>query len=588
MRKASLTGWWLLLLLCGVPLFGQIPAFPGAEGAGAQASGGRAGSVYRVTNLNTSGPGSFADAVSRPNRIIVFTVSGTIDLGTGGKSKRALVIAQPNLTIEGQTAPGEGICIRGGSLRIAASNVIVRHLRIRRGSNTLGDMGDAINVKGDLENVILDHVSTSWATDENLTLTVANRVTAQYSIAAEGLDYFNPNQSPNRHSEGSLFGSQTPGGAMTIHHSLYAHNRLRNPRTTGGGSPPPHLDFRNNVIYDWKEFASHTGNEAVELNLVNNYYKPGPSTGVEGGPAAHTIFTFMSPEAHRLYAAGNVLHGDPTRSVDNWQAIGYAHKGKPAEGLRSDSPVLTPAVTTSSALEAFETVLAEAGATLPARDAVDLRIVNDVRHGSGAVINFETDISPAGRWQVYHSLPSPADSDGDGIPDYWQEQFSLPKNSAMQDTDGDGYTNIEEYANNTDPRGGSQPLVYISAGISRAYREGGRPGELLVHRTGPADAALVVRYRIGGAAESLTIAAGHTAAAIPVAPGSGDSVVASVEPGEGYHLGCPRAAMVVIEDGPPPVPVDISKVDAEGGVSEATRQLGEANLKAHKLAKHPK
>jgi pectate lyase len=263
-----------LALWVAAPLAAQTPAFPGAEGAGAFATGGRSGTVYRVTNLNTSGPGSLADAVSRPNRIVVFTVSGAIDLS----GKRKIDIAQPNITIAGQSAPGEGICLRGGSLRVSAGNVIIRHIRIRRGFHQIGDMGDGLNVKGDFADVMIDHVSTAWATDENLTLTQANRVTAQFSIAAEGLDYFNPNQSPNRHSEGSLFGSATPGGQMTIHHTLYAHNRLRNARTTGGGNPAPDLDFRNNVIYDAREYTTHTGNEPVHLNLVNNYYKDGPST----------------------------------------------------------------------------------------------------------------------------------------------------------------------------------------------------------------------------------------------------------------------------------------------------------------------
>lgn len=127
-----------------------VPAFPGAEGAGAHASGGRSGTVYRVTNLNPDGPGSLADAVSQPNRIVVFTVSGTIDLGARGKRKRALEIAQPNITIAGQTAPGDGISIKGGSLHITAGNVIVRYLRVRRGFNSIGDQGDGINIKGDL------------------------------------------------------------------------------------------------------------------------------------------------------------------------------------------------------------------------------------------------------------------------------------------------------------------------------------------------------------------------------------------------------------------------------------------------------
>jgi hypothetical protein len=533
----------------------RLPAFPGAEGAGAYATGGRKGAVYHVTNVDAKGQGSLADAVSQPNRIIVFDVSGTIE--------HRINITQPNLTIAGQTAPGQGICIRGGALQISAGNIIVRHIRVRRGFNKIGDMGDCIDIKGHFENVIVDHVSTAWATDENLTLTNANHVTAQYSIAAEGLDYFNPNQSPNQHSEGSLFGSAYPAGEMTIHHTLYAHNRLRNARTTGGADPPPNLDFRNNVIYDWNEYATHTGSQAVHLNLVNNYYREGPSTSDRG-----IIFTFVKAEPYRLFAAGNFVDGYPDRTRDNWLAI---HAQFPGD-YRSNAAFPTPPVTTNSAGTAYEVVLAEAGATLPARDAVDLRIVNDVRNRTGAIINYETDIPEPGRWQTYHSLPKPVDSDNDGIPDYWAKQFNLAANSALQDADGDGYLNIEEYFNNTDPAGGKLPLVYVSAS----------PGEILLHRTGDTAAPLVVRYLADSKPGSATIRAGRESVSIPVSA----RTVATVAPDPGYHIGCPIATLVAAA-GPLP-PVDIERIDPSGAVSPAVRKLGEENMKQHKLEKPDK
>jgi hypothetical protein len=588
-----------LLLLTAGRAAAPVPAFPGAEGAGAYATGGRHGTVYRVTNLNTRGPGSLADAVSQPNRIIVFTVSGIIDLSASGKRKASIEIAQPNITIAGQTAPGDGICIKGGALRISAGNVIVRYLRIRRGFNSIGDTGDALDIKGSFEDVIVDHVSTSWATDENLTLTNANRVTAQYSIAAEGLDYFNPNQSPNRHSEGSLFGSQAPGGTMTIHHSIYAHNRLRNPRTTGGGATPPLLDFRNNVIYDWKELASHTGSQAVSLNLVNNYYLDGPSTGIDGHDAKGVIFTFMSDEPHRLYAAGNVVAGDEARTADNWSAIRYHRPLAPAKNskiklarnvVRASAPLQTPPVTTQTAAEAFETVLESAGATLPARDVVDLRIIRDIRARTGAVINFETDIPEPGRWPVYHSLPAPLDTDGDGIPDYWEDQFGLDKHSAadaMRDSGQDGYANIEKFLNNIDPRGGALPIVFVSVPVSRAYRQGGEAGEFQFNRTGSVAEQLEVRFTLGGSPRSVTITAGRTSARVTVLPAEQEMVVATIQPAAGYHVGCPVSALVVVENGSPPAPVDLARVDPRGGVSDNVRKRGEANLEAHKKIKHP-
>jgi hypothetical protein len=172
------------LLFLRAAIAAATPAFPGAEGAGAWASGGRGGEVYKVTNLNAAGPGSLADAVSRPNRTIVSTVSGAIDLASG---KGRIDLAQPNITIAGPTAPGEGIAIIGGGLRVRAGNVIIRHIRVGRGWRKMGDSGDAIDVKGHFENVILGHVSAAWATAES-------------AIAAEGLDYFNPGQSPNRHA----------------------------------------------------------------------------------------------------------------------------------------------------------------------------------------------------------------------------------------------------------------------------------------------------------------------------------------------------------------------------------------------------
>jgi hypothetical protein len=577
------------ILLAAAGIFAQtasVPAFPGAEGAGALASGGRHGTVYRVSNLNPRGPGSLADAVSQPNRIVVFTVSGTIDL------KRSITLAQPNITIAGQTAPGEGICLKGGSLHIAAGNVIVRYLRVRRGFSVIGDQGDSIDIKGDFHDVIVDHVSTSWATDENLTLTNANRVTAQYAIAAEGLDYFNPNQSPNRHSEGSLFGSHSPAGQMTIHHTLYAHNRLRNARTTGGGDPPPNLDFRNNVIYDWKEYATHTGSEPVHLNLVNNYYREGPSTGIEDASARGVIFTFMKDVPYKLFAAGNVVDGYADGSGDNWQAIRVSRTDRPRQyglaAMRSEQAFPAAAVTTQSAEAALETVLANAGATLPARDAVDLRIVNDVRNRTGAVINFETDIEEHGRWQVYHSLPAPADSDGDGIPDYWEEQFGLDAHSgkdAMADADGDGYVNVEKYFNNIDPHGGKLPMVYISAPVSRAYRGDARPGEFLIHRTGDRSAALTVRYVLGGEAGSATIGPGRESVTVVSPARAEDVTVATVVADPGYHIGCPMAALVVSEDGRAPGPVDITRIEPNGGVSEKVHQLGDENMKQHKKDK---
>jgi len=254
--------------------------------------------------------------------------------------------------------------------------------------------------------------------------------------------------------------------------------------------------------------------------------------------------------------------------------------------VRAARPFATPPVTTQTAEEALETVLESAGAILPARDAIDLRIVTDVRHGTGAVINFESDVPEPGRWQVYHSLPAPADHDGDGIPDYWEQQFGLDPGSpadAMRIAAG-GYANLEHYLNNTDPRGGSLPIVYIAAAVSRAWRDSHQPGMFRLYRTGPVNASLAVELHSG----TVTIPAGAAWTDIPVAPGAQDLVVGEIEPGRGYHIGCPKAALVAVGNGPPPRPVDIRLVDPDGGVSAEVRAQGEANMRQHKLDKPAK
>jgi hypothetical protein len=583
----------------------KIPAFPGAEGAGAFTTGGRGGSVYRVTNVNADGPGSLADAVSEPNRIIVFAVSGIIDLtsqkkGKGGK----LLVDQPHITIAGQTAPGEGICLKGGSLDVQASDVIVRHLRSRRGFVRNGDTGDAITAKpsktgkaaeiagqskenfekrvkkkegrgkavythGEMEHILFDHLSASWATDENITCTHPNFTTIQYCIASEGLDYTNPKQTPPNHSEGSLWGVAVADGRSTMHHTLYAHNRLRSPRTTGGAMPPPVLQFSNGIVYNWSEYASHTGSEAVHLNWINSYYKPGPSTPAD---ARRTMFEFHGDPRARLFASGNFIFGFPEAAKDNRLAVVF---GKKLRGLSDaeraamivDKPFDAPSVCLQSAEEAFETVLAEAGATLPARDAVDLRIVNDVRNSTGKVIEKETDLPADQRWPDYRSLPTPADSDGDGLPDFWEKQFGLDPND-MKDSakiSAGGYANVEHYFNNTDPTGGTKPIVFIAATVSRALPKRGQAGEWRVTRNGDLKSPLTVNYTVSGSAASskdyeplsgtVTIPAGAASTTIKFTPtknARNDTMVAlTLAAGQShYHAGCPSASLVVIRNQP--------------------------------------
>lgn len=583
----------------------EVPAFPGAEGAGAGATGGRGGTVVHVRNLNATGPGSLADAVSEGDRIIVFDVSGVIDLASGRSGKKEgkraggkILIDHPNITIAGQTAPGEGICLKGGCLTIAANNVIVRHLRSRRGWLQEGDMGDAIEAKGKttgeakdaggqtaaafdkrkakkesrgkfmhefapLTDIVIDHCSASWGTDENLSCTHVDRATVSWSIAAEGCDYTNPKQTPPNHSEGSLWGSGAPDGRSTMHHVLYAHNRLRNPRTTGGPDVPPVLNFYNNVVYDWSEYASHTGSERVLLNWINNYYRPGPSTPAD---IRGHMFEFHGDPGARIFAAGNMIDGSPDATADNRRAIFHNEKFRKMPAAEREAMKVAAAFgdlppRLQSAEAARDAVLADAGATLPARDAVDWRVVESVRGGGGKVIGKETDFPEDQRWPDYRSLAPPRDSDGDGLPDFWERQFSLDPGDATDAAKlSHGYANIEHYINNTDPTGNGATVVFVSATVSRA-RAGDRvAGEWRVARTGDIRAAVTVRYSIGGDARegrdygavsgTVTIPAGKDSAVVRVEslPNAEDNhtAVISLEAGEGYGIGCPARSLVVI------------------------------------------
>lgn len=623
----------------------RLPAFPGAEGAGAFATGGRGGEVYIVTNLNAKGPGSLQDAVSAPNRFIIFAVSGVIDLLQKNNSSKnsvrdadvsieerikqiydearkdgrdenwiekkierakdrntldeekkeksefsggQILIRYPNITIAGQTAPGEGITLIHGSLSIQASNVIVRYIRVRRGFIGEGQSGDGITVKGNketLHDIIIDHCSSAWTTDENITMTAnVTNGTVQYSIAAEGCDYYNFGQTPPRHSEGSLFGSTVPGGVISFHHIIYANNRLRNPRVTGGNVEPTSThDLRNCVISNWVENSSHTGSGGAALNLINNYYKPGVNTWER---KRNEIFEFRNVRGPmRTYISGNILFCNDSVTADNWKGthdgngnpILFGNDNRYDNGktvvIKMDKPFDTPFVTTQSAKDAYKTCLEDAGATVPSRDFVDYRIVRDIRFGAGRVINTENDLPEDQRWPTVWSLHSPEDSEKDGMPDYWEKQFKMKAdiNDAMEDADGDGYANIEEYVNNTDPNGGKSNFVFVSAPVSRSIKYEEFPGEIKVSRSGETSRELNVMYTVTGTADAgkdyrklsgkITIPANQNDAVIKIIPllegkvnmgtkqsTEDRSVVVTLEESKDYSIGCPQKAMVVIKE----------------------------------------
>jgi len=423
----------VFVLLAVSNAFG-IDAFPGAEGSGRLATGGRGGAVYEVNNLNNSGAGSIVAAVSQPNRTIVFRVSGTIELGS--------VIIEPksNTTIAGQTAPGDGICLKG---RIHIQNnvhdIIIRYIRVR-----VNSAGDAIDID-EGNNIIIDHVSASYSSDETISCQEdTNNVTVQWCILSEALTF-------GSHSYGSLIRGQY-GQKKTYHHNLYAHNKGRNPRPgnyTGIGSDPEglHFDFRNNVTYNWVGTVSGYNDDGAgfvsRYNFIGNDFIRGPESG-----SGNYGFRESSIDAYG-YFADNAKDGVVLQNP--WFIVyfnGFTTTQRNNYMLRS---YLVPMeeVTTTSPAQAKIDVLAGAGASFPARDIIDARIVNDVINITGHSIA-TTDDQPEGAWPVLESLPAPADSDHDGMPDEWELAVCLdPDNPADRndDSDGDGFTNLEEYLN---------------------------------------------------------------------------------------------------------------------------------------------
>jgi|GEM_PF-750938 len=555
----------LILILPGL-MFAQetLPAFPGAEGAGAYATGGRNGSVFIVNTLNDNGWGSLSDAVSQSNRFIIFAVSGVIDFdGLDLKIEDV-----NNITIAGQTAPGEGICIKDATIKVKnANNIIMRHIRCRPGYNEkhgAPDHRDAYTIK-EGKNIILDHVSASWGTDENLSpWGEIDSVTVQNVIISEALNYYDPNNQPNRHGLGCVIGSKI-GGTVSWHHSLLAHHERRSPRFSGVDDLADTIDFRNNVIYNPRTIVgiNRPGNQ-IHANYVGNYLKPGPDTADD----IQAEFFLLQSNEIQMYAVDNYAVASQAVTDNNWIGMSYDDGGSEI-GIRVQTPFPVPPIQTDEPADLYVKVLADAGATLPARDPVDLRITREVESGTGQVIEYETDLPFYQRWPVYYELPVLADSDSDGLPDYWEQQYSAidESNDGMVDSDDDGYVDIEEYVNNTTPDGGNHAIVFVSASDSRAYEQDADPGEILFQRTGNTTTAVSVNYQISGTAtadEDFAALSGtvsfdenETAVAVPVNVVADDyeepieKVIVTLDvPDDGYKVCCPNRALVVIEDTP--------------------------------------
>jgi formylglycine-generating enzyme required for sulfatase activity/pectate lyase len=433
----------LLVVLCltwGGAVLAKPIAFPTAEGFGAFSQGGRGGKVLFVTNLldftkkETPIPGSLRAAVETAGpRTILFRVSGVIAL------KSPLKITEPFVTIAGQSAPGEGICLKDYELQIAGTHdVILRHLRIRPGENMHEEI-DALTVS-DSENVIVDHCSTSWSTDEVFSPEGRN-ITVQWCIIAEGLDRsFHPK---GKHSKGSIIRGFDAG--ITFHHNLYAHNADRNPKMESiANLPGLLLDFCNNVIYDWGYQSGYSGVDYGRLNYVGNYLRAGPSTG------KRDRFAFRpGGERTKVFIAGNELAGDAAATANNELLIKW--DGPSLQQVLVTEPFPAPHLTTQPVAEARRLVLAQAGATLPRRDLLDQRLAREAEAGTGKIINSQEDV---GGWPALGSAPAPQDSDHDGMPDDWEIAHGLNPQRADHngDADGDGFTNLEEFLNGTDPK----------------------------------------------------------------------------------------------------------------------------------------
>lgn len=439
---------------------GVPPAFPGAWGGGMFTTGGRGGKVLFVTNLNDSGEGSFrAAAEAEGKRIVIFRVAGIIHLQSN------ININHPDITIAGQSAPGDGICIAGASININTENVILRHIRVRRGKPEGGQGSD--NIGGNpIRNIIIDHCSASWGMDENLSLYRYMRPNpdgSQTKLPVHNLTIQNCISSEALNAGNHAFGGTWGGENSTFHHNLFACNTARNPSIGMSGE----FDFRNNVIFNWGHRTMDGGDETSMVNVINNYYKSGPASRPE---MRNTIVrieersmyspgrrwekqTWYPKQANRpgkWYVAGNYIHGFPEETQNNWLAM----RG-PEQLARVNTPFEAWPVPQQTAQQAYETVLAKAGATLPKRDAVDARVIEMVRTGNvttgNGIIN---DPAEVGGYPEYKFEPKevPVDSDNDGMPDDYETKHGLnpqdPSDGPM-DTDKDGYTNVEEYLNGT-------------------------------------------------------------------------------------------------------------------------------------------
>ncbi len=459
--KKLFTQLFTIGILCGISSWAnaqEIFSFPGAEGFGRYTTGGRGGKVCFVTKLTDDGSeGTLRYALDQKGpRYIVFKTGGTIYL------ESPLKIKEGDVTIAGQTAPGDGITVANYETFVGADNVVIRYMRFR--------MGDQKNYEGDalgarfIKNLIVDHCSMSWSTDETVSIYVNENTTLQWCVIAESLR-------SSAHRKGAHgYGGIAGGKFASFHHNLYAHHDSRNPRLgeyAGSKFALTDLtDFRNNVIYNWGHNNVY-GGEGMNVNMVNNYYKPGPATMTRIRIVA--IDKNEKPETEvyniwgKYYISGNVIEGNSEVTKDNWTQGVFAQM-KPSYNLtdkdKNEIKINKPHdiqdnVKTDAAKVAYDKILQIGGASL-VRDAVDLHVLKDVKNGSftysgskgssNGIIDSQKDVGGFPDLKAGNPLP---DSDNDGMPDEWEIKNKLnPKvaNSNERDLDKN-HDNIEVYFN---------------------------------------------------------------------------------------------------------------------------------------------
>lgn len=436
-------------------------AFPGAEGFGKYTTGGRGGKVYIVSNLNDNGPGSLREAVvAKGKRIIVFAVSGTIHL-----EKKLFIKA--DVTIAGQTAPGDGICLADYPVSLSGDNIIIRYLRFRMGDRYQSQQGKVDGSGGDdafsssrRKHIIIDHCSMSWSTDEVCSVYGGDSTTLQWNIISEPLNYSYHFETGDTDWEHHGYGGIWGGSHLSAHHNLFAHCISRNPRFNGArlGAEDEFVDYRNNVIYNW-EHNNVYGGEGGRYNVVNNYYKYGPATN------KNVRYRIVNPSKTekipfgKFFVDGNYVDGAADISKNNWNGIDMGKKATAEEKKEAivNNAFPAEAIPEQSAVDAYNCILQCGGASFPKRDTMDQRIINNVKNRTGKIVDVQGGY-PHGTaydqtknaWPSLQSLPALADTDKDGMPDEWEKKKRLNISNdadAKEYTLDKNYTNIEVYIN---------------------------------------------------------------------------------------------------------------------------------------------